>query len=78
MKIMIKPLFLYYGRESVSPIYTFTMMLMQVEKGYSDCETEEESRFDDRVKYTITVPRDFDGIDVVTLCVQRKRLFNTI
>lgn len=61
---MFQPLFSYYGRASVSPVYTFTAMLIQLEKGYSDREIEEETRFDDRVKYAITAPRDFDGIDV--------------
>ena len=72
---MFQPLFSYYGRASVSPIYTFTAMLIQLEKGYSDREMEEETRFDDRVKYGITAPRDFDGIDAVTLCDHRKRFF---
>ncbi|NSW90926.1 MAG: transposase [Firmicutes bacterium] len=72
---MFQPLFSYYGRASVSPVYTFTAMLIQLEKGYSDREMEEETRFDDRVKYGITAPRDFDGIDAVTLCDHRKRFF---
>jgi len=72
---MFQPLFSYYGRASVSPVYTFTAMLIQLEKGYSDTEIEEETRFDDRVKYGITAPRDFDGIDAVTLCDHRKRFF---
>ncbi|QSZ27574.1 IS1182 family transposase [Aceticella autotrophica] len=74
---MFQPLFSYYGRESISPVYTFTAMLIQFEKGYSDREMEEESRFDDRIKYALTAPRDFDGIDAVTLCDHRKRLFNS-
>jgi transposase len=74
---MFQPLFSYYGRPSVSPIYTFTAMLIQLEKGYSDREMEEEIRFDDRVKYGITAQRDFDGIDAVTLCDHRKRFFES-
>lgn len=74
---MFQPLFSYYGRPSVSPIYSFTAMLIQLEKGYSDREIEEASRFDDRVKYAMTAPRDFDGIDAMTLCDHRKRLFNS-
>lgn len=74
---MFQPLFSYYGRASVSPIYTFTAILIQLEKGYSDREIEEETRFDDRVKYAITAPRDFDGIDAVTLCDHRKRFFES-
>jgi hypothetical protein len=66
---MFQPLFSYYGRPSVSPIYTFTAMLIQLEKGYSDREMEEEIRFDDRVKYGITAQRDFDGIDAVTIVI---------
>lgn len=30
---MFQPLFSYYGRPSVSPIYTFTGILVQLEKG---------------------------------------------
>jgi transposase len=74
---MFQPLFSYYGRASVSPVYTFTAMLIQLEKSYSDKEMEEETRFDDRVKYGITAPRDFDGIDSVTLCDHRKRFFTS-
>jgi transposase len=74
---MFQPLFSYYGRPSVSPVYTFTAMLIQLEKGYSDREMEEETRFDDRVKYGITAQRDFDGIDAVTLCDHRKRFFES-
>ena len=61
----------------MSPIYTFTAMLIQLEKGYSDREMEEETRFDDRVKYGITAPRDFNGIDANTLSDHRKRYFNS-
>ena len=74
---MFQPLFSYYGRPSVSPVYSFTAMMIQLEKGYSDREIEEASRFDDRVKYAMTAPRDFDGIDAMTLCDHRKRLFNS-
>lgn len=74
---MFQPLFSYYGRPSVSPIYTFTGILVQLEKGYSDREFEGESRFDDRVKYAITAPRDFDGIDANTLSDHRKRYFTS-
>jgi hypothetical protein len=42
-------------------------------KGYSDKEFEEESTFDDRIKYAITAPRDFEGIDAVTLHDHRAR-----
>lgn len=55
---MFQPLFSYYGRPSISPVYTFTAMLIQLEKGYSDREMEEETRFDNRVKYGITATRD--------------------
>jgi len=72
---MFQPLFSFYGRTSVSPVYTFTAMLIQLEKGYSDRELEGETRFDERVKYGITAPRDFNGIDAVTLCDHRKRFF---
>lgn len=74
---MFQPLYSYNGRPSVSPVYSFTAMLIQMEKGYSDRELEEASRFDDRVKYAMTAPRDFDGIDAMTLCDHRKRLFNS-
>lgn len=74
---IFQPLFSYYGRPSISPVYSFTAMLIQLEKGYSDREMEEASRFDDRVKYAMTAPRDYDGIDAMTLCDHRKRLFNS-
>jgi len=74
---MFQPLFSYYGRKSISPVYSYTAMLIQLEKGYSDREIEEASRFDDRVKYAMTAPRDFDGIDAMTLCDHRKRLFGS-
>ena len=61
----------------VSPVYSFTAMLIQLEKGYSDRVIEEASRFDDRVKYAMTAPRDYDGIDAMTLCDHRKRLFGS-
>ncbi len=75
---MFQPLFSYYGRPSVSPVYTFTAMLIQLEKEYPDREMEEETRFDDRIKYGITATRDFEGIDAVTLCDHRKRLFESV
>jgi len=71
------PLFSQYGRPSVPPIYTFLATLIQLEKGYSDAELEGESRFDDRVKYAITAPRNFTGIDAVTLHDHRKRFFES-
>jgi hypothetical protein len=69
---MFQPLFSYYGRPSVSPVYSFTAMMIQLEKGYSDREIEEASRFDDRVKYAMTAPRDFDGIDAMTFAITAK------
>jgi len=42
---IFQPLFSYYGRPSVSPVYTFTGILVQLEKGYSDREFEAESNF---------------------------------
>ncbi|MDD4048909.1 MAG: transposase [Clostridia bacterium] len=74
---VFQSLYSYYGRTSVPPIYTFLAMLIQMEKGYSDLEMEGETTFDDRIKYAITAPRDFEGIDAVTLCDHRKRLFNS-
>lgn len=38
---MFQPLYSYNGRPSVSPVYSFTAMLIQMEKGYSDRELEE-------------------------------------
>ncbi len=72
---IFQPLYSQGGRKSIPPLYTFLAILIQLEKGYSDIEMEEATRFDDRVKYAITAPRDFDGIDAVTLCDHRKRLF---
>lgn len=74
---MFQPLFSYYGRASVSPVYTFTGLLIQLEKGYSDLEFEEESRFDDRVKYALGASRDFEGIDAVTLHDHRSRFLDS-
>lgn len=74
---LFQPLFSYYGRPSVSPVYTFVGFLVQLEKGYSDREFEGESTFDDRVKYAITAPRDFEGIDAVTLHDHRTRFFKS-
>lgn len=61
------------GRPSVSPVHTFLALLIQMEKGYSDREMEQESRFDDRVKLALLAGRDFEGIDAVTLCDHRRR-----
>jgi transposase len=74
---IFQPLFSYYGRPSISPVYTFMGLLIQLEKGYSDKEFEEESTFDDRIKYAITAPRDFEGIDAVTLHDHRARFFKS-
>lgn len=74
---MFQELYSYYGRPSVSPVYTFAATLIQLEKGYSDVEMEGESTFDDRVKFALTAPRDFDGIDAVTLCDHRSRLLKS-
>ena len=72
---MFQPLYSTRGKVSKPPIYTFVAILIQFFKGYSDKEIEEASRFDDRIKWAITAPRDFEGIDAVTLCDHRKRLF---
>ena len=74
---MFAPLYSSGGRPSISPVYTFASMLVQFEKEYSDNEMEEASRFDDRVKYAITAPRDFEGIDAVTLGDHRRRLMGS-
>jgi len=74
---MFQELYSYYGKPSFSPVFSFAAMLIQFEKGYSDREMEESSRFDDRVKYAMTAPRDFNGIDAVTLCDHRSRLFKS-
>ncbi len=74
---MFQPLYSYYGRPSESAIFQFVALLIQAEKGYSDSEMEETSRFDDRIKYALTASRDFDGLDAVTLCEFRQRLFES-
>lgn len=74
---MFQELYSYYGRPSVSPVYTFAGILIQLEKNYSDTELEGESRFDDRIKFALTAPRDFEGIDAVTLCDHRSRLIKS-
>ncbi|MBE3584543.1 MAG: transposase, partial [Limnochordaceae bacterium] len=68
-----KEMFKGSGRPSVSPIHTFLALLIQLKKGYSDREMEEESRYDDRVKLALLASRNFKGIDAATLCVHRKR-----
>lgn len=60
------------GRPSVSPLQTLLALLIQLEMGYSDREMEEESRFDDRVKFALLAGREFPGIDAVTLCDHRE------
>lgn len=62
------------GRPSYSPVQMTLAFFIQLEKGYSDREFEEESRFDDRVKYALVAGRNFDGIDAVSLCDFRTRL----
>jgi transposase len=74
---MFQGLYSYYGRPSASPIYSMVAILIQAEKGYSDLEMEGASRFDDRVKYAMTAPRDYKGIDAVTLCESRQRFFQS-
>lgn len=74
---MFQPLYSFYGRPSASAIYLFIALLIQAEKGMSDLEIEGSSRFDDRIKYALTAPRDFDGLDAVTLCEFRQRLFGS-
>lgn len=70
-----EPLYSDIGRPSVCPVHTFLAILIQLEKGYSDREMEEETRFDDRVKFALLVKRNFGGIDSVTLCRHRGLLF---
>ena len=72
-----RPLFSNIGRPSISPIHTFAALLIQLEKGYSDREMEEESRYDDRVKFAILAGRNFEGIDAVTLCDHRRLFLNS-
>jgi transposase len=74
---MFQVLYSHYGRPSKSPIYLTVALLIQAEKGFSDIEMEGESRFDDRVKYALTAPRDFDGLDAVTICEFRQRMFSS-
>lgn len=74
---MFQPLYSFYGRPSVSAVYLFAALLIQAERGLSDLEMEGSSRFDDRIKYALTTPRDSNGLDAVTLCDFRKRLFSS-
>ena len=74
---VFSPLFSRIGRPSVSPVLTFGALLIQLEKGCSDREFEEESRFDERYKYALGVSRDFLGIDAVTLCDHRSRFMQS-
>jgi transposase len=74
---MFQVLYSYYGRPSASPIYLTTALLIQAEKEYSDLDMEGASRFDDRVKYALTAPRDFEGLDAVTICEYRQRMFSS-
>ncbi|NPV78659.1 MAG: IS1182 family transposase [Firmicutes bacterium] len=72
-----EPLFSNTGRPSISPVHTMAALLIQLEKGYSDREMEEESRYDDRVKFAILANRNFEGIDAVTLCDHRRLFLNS-
>jgi transposase len=74
---MFQPLYSHYGRPSASPIYLMLALFIQAEEGYTDSKMEGASRFDDRVKYALTAPRDFDGLDAVTLCDFRQRLLGS-
>lgn len=62
------------GRPSHSPVVMILSLLIQLEMGYSDREMEQESRFDDRVKYALGVGREFGGIDAVCFSQFRARL----
>jgi len=72
-----EPLFSNTGRPSVSPIHTLLAILIQLEKGYSDREIEEESRYDERVKLAMLAGRNFEGVDAVTLAGHRKMFIET-
>jgi hypothetical protein len=45
-----------YGSPSISPVYTFAAMLIQIEKDYSERELEGETIFDNIVKFALTAP----------------------
>ena len=70
-------LFSEVGRPSVSPARVVRGILVQLEKGYSDRELEEESAFDDRVKLALGMRRGEPGIDAATLCRHRRKLFSS-
>lgn len=70
-------LFSEVGRPSVSPARVVRGILIQLEKGYSDRELEEESAFDDRVKLALGMRRGETGIDAATLCRHRRKLFSS-
>lgn len=70
-------LFSEVGRPSVSPARVVRGILVQLEKGYSDRELEEESAFDDRVKLALGMRRGEGGIDAATLCRHRQKLFSS-
>lgn len=62
------------GRPSHSPVVMALSLLIQLQMGYSDREMEQETRFDDRVKFALGVGRDFAGIDAVCFSQFRTRL----
>ncbi len=70
-------LFSDVGRPSVSPARVVRGILVQLEKGYSDRELEEESAFDDRVKLALGMSRGDPPIDATTLCRHRRKLFSS-
>lgn len=69
-----EPMYPNDGRPSHSPVVMVLSLLIQLEMGYSDREMEQESRFDDRVKYALGVGREFGGIDAVCFSQFRARL----
>ncbi len=65
------------GRPSIPPTYVLTLTLLQFREGWSDRQTVEELRFDDRVKYALGVSRSPEiTCDHSTLCRCRARFLD--
>jgi hypothetical protein len=61
----------------MSPARVVRGILLQLEKGYSDRELDEESAFDDRLKLALGMRRGEAGLGASTLCRHRGKLFSS-
>ncbi len=63
------------GRPSIPPTLIIRAVIYQFHEDLSDRAMERESAFSDLVKAALDVSRDYAGLDAVTLCRCRQRLF---